>query len=523
MNQSLIHYLAIIHQFDHFKVIEVILLTYVIGIDLGTSSVKAILVSDDGVVAASASRSYEIHHPKAGFSEQEPQDWYEMTIESISELVKKASVNVERIEGISFSGQMHGLVLLDDNQQVLRPAILWNDTRTKKQRDEIERNLGDSFLKITKNYPLEGFTLPKLLWVKENEPAIFEKVTTFLLPKDYLRFCMTGIVAQELSDASGTVLLDTVNKTWSSFIFDKLGIPMSIAAPIIGATDFVGYITKAVSERTGLTIKTKVFGGGADNACGAIGAGVVQMDKMLCSIGTSGVVATFESDSKTDYKGRLHFFNHAIPNSFYSMGVTLAAGDSLTYVKKLFRPTEPFSEFVSHAEDSKAGANGLLFAPYISGERTPYADAQIRGSFIGMDTRQNLGDFVRATLEGIVFSLNDAKNLYHENGRDFTHIISIGGGAKSPTWLQIQADVFGQPVSVLKNEEGPAMGAAMIAAVGLGLFSNFATCAEQYVKIDHTVEPNISDVVVYQDVYEIYKMVFNDTRNISHSLKRIRE
>lgn len=496
---------------------------YVIGVDLGTSAVKTILINRAGTVLGSASRAYPISRPESGFSEQNPEDWYAMTLASLKELVSQTDVPAAQIAGLSFSGQMHGLVLLDAAGQVLRPAILWNDTRTASQRDEIEHRMGASLLKITKNEPLEGFTLPKLLWVKENEPAVFAKIANFLLPKDYLRYRLTGHLAQEISDASGTVMLNTISGQWSEKIFKQFDVPLKIAPTIVQATDYVGSITEDVAGRTGLSPQTKVFGGGADNACGALGAGIVSADKVLCSIGTSGVVAAFEPNRTVDYQGRLHFFNHAITDNFYSMGVTLAAGDSLTFIKNLFRPTEDFATFASHAAQSLPGADGLIFTPYISGERTPYADAELRGAFVGIDARQTLASFVRAVLEGITFSLNDVLNIYKDYGRRFSEIIAIGGGAKSDTWLQIQADVFNQTVSVLENEEGPAMGAAMIAAVGLGWFPDFQSCARDYVQVARVVTPNAAHAARYPAIYQAYRRTAADTATVSHELARIRE
>ena len=394
-------------------------MSYVLGVDLGTSAVKVSAVDRNGNIVAQESFDYELSNPKPGYSEQNPEDWVSATTVSIVRLILNDGIKPEEIEGISYSGQMHGLVLLDENKQVLRPAILWNDTRTTKQREEILDVMGDEFIDITRNQPLEGFTLPKILWVKENEPNIFAKAKTFLLPKDYLRYRMTGEIAMEYSDAAGTVLLDVAKKEWSKTVADKFGIPLDMCPPLIESIGFAGNISESYSLFAGLTQDTKVFGGAADNAAGAVGSGILAPNMVMASIGTSGVVLKYDDNADVDYKGKLHFFNHAIPDKFYTMGVTLAAGYSLSWLKKTFGPTDDFTDFVSSAAESKVGANGLVFTPYIVGERTPYADADIRGSFIGIDGTDTRSDFVRAVLEGIIYSFADIMDIFDENGQYF--------------------------------------------------------------------------------------------------------
>ncbi|GMA67122.1 xylulose kinase [Leuconostoc gelidum subsp. gelidum] len=429
----------------------------VLGVDLGTSSVKVSAVDRQGQIVAQQSFDYPLTQPHPGWSEQNPEDWVNGTTVAIVNLILKDGLNPADIAGISYSGQMHGLVLLDDNNQVLRPAILWNDTRTTSQTQEIAEKMSEEFVAITRNHALEGFTLPKILWVKENEPEIFKQAKMFLLPKDYLRYRMTGNLAMDYSDAAGTVALDVVHKTWSKAVQEAFDLPASFFPELIESIDFAGYISESYATFSGLHTSTKVFGGAADNAAGAVGAGLLSANMVMSSIGTSGVVAKFEDQADVDYKGDIHFFNHAIPNKFYSMGVTLAAGDANAWFKSVFGEDIPFEDWVNEAAQSLVGANGLIFTPYISGERTPYPDADIRASFTGIDRTHQRADFIRAVLEGIIFSFKDIMTIYDREGADFDTVVAIGGGAKSPLWLQIQADIFNKKVTTLVNEQGPGL------------------------------------------------------------------
>ncbi|GAK48555.1 xylulokinase [Secundilactobacillus oryzae JCM 18671] len=495
---------------------------YVLGVDLGTSAVKVSAMNRAGEIVAQQSFDYPLSQLHPGYSEQNPEDWVSGTTVAIVRLILNDKIKPEEIQGISFSGQMHGLVLLDDNNQVLRPAILWNDTRTTKQREEIEAKLGDRFVEITKNRPLEGFTLPKLLWVKENEPAIWEQAKTFLLPKDYVRYRMTGQLAMDYSDATGTVLLDVKKGDWSKEICDALDIPVELCPPLIQSIDLAGQISKSYALFSGLTTDTKVFGGGADNAAGAVGAGILSPNMVLSSIGTSGVVLKYEDNPDVDYHGVLQFEDHAIPDSYYSMGVTLAAGYSLSWFKRTFAADESFNDMVDSAGESTVGANGLLFAPYIVGERAPYADAEVRGSFIGVDGTHQRHDFVRSVLEGIIFSFKDIMTIYDENHNDFDTVVAIGGGAKNPLWLQIQADIFNKKVVSLENEQGPGMGAAMMAAVGLGWFKDFQEAADKFVHFGKAYMPIPENAERYKQVYKVYKQIYKHTSDMSHELLEYR-
>lgn len=492
---------------------------YVIGVDLGTSAVKILLVNQAGKVVQEVSKDYPLIHEKTGYSEQDPKQWVDQTVAGLSDLLKDFKGNPEEIEGISFSGQMHGLVLLDDQGEVLRNAILWNDTRTTAQCRHIYDVVGEEkLLAITKNPALEGFTLPKLLWVKENEPEIFEKAKTFVLPKDYLRYKLTGELHMEYSDAAGTLLLDISEKVWSKEICGLLGIDEKLCPPLVDSHEKVGNITSEIAEATGLSTSTNVFAGGADNACGAIGSGILEDGKTLCSIGTSGVVLSYESSNEMDFEGKVHYFNHGAPNAYYTMGVTLAAGYSLSWFKNVFAKDESFEELVSEVGTVPPGSNGLLFTPYVAGERTPHADAAIRASFIGMDSSHERKDFVRAVMEGITFSLNESLAIFRESGKQIDTIVSTGGGTKNEEWLQMQADIFNAKILKLSSEQGPGMGAAMIAAFGCGWFDSMKECADAFLQVEKEFVPNASHAETYKELFSLYKEVYGQTKTLNEKL-----
>ena len=497
---------------------------YVIGVDLGTSAVKILLVNQNGEVAGEVSKSYPLIIEKSGYSEQNPEEWVEKTTAGLKELVAQFDGDVNDIEGISFSGQMHGLVLLDNENQVLRNAILWNDTRTTKQCEQIYETFGrEQLLEVTKNPALEGFTLPKILWVKENEPQIFERSNLFMLPKDYLRYRITGAIHMEYSDAAGTLMLDVANREWSKEVLNAFGLVPEFCPPLVESHDFVGTVIPEFAEITGLSKATKVFAGGADNACGAIGSGILSEGKTLCSIGTSGVVLSYEERNDLDFEGKVHYFNHGEENTYYTMGVTLAAGYSLSWVKDTFAKEETFDQFLEGIEEVPSGSNGLLFTPYIVGERTPHADSNIRGSFIGIDAAHERKHFARAVLEGITFSLNESIEIFRNSGKTIDTIISIGGGAKNEAWLQMQADIFNAKIEKLTSEQGPGMGAAMLAAYGSGWFESLKECADTFLQTSKTYEPIPENVEAYQKIFAIYQQVYTQTKALNEQLRAFRK
>ncbi|MGO2603303.1 MAG: xylulokinase [Alkalibacterium gilvum] len=495
---------------------------YVIGVDLGTSSLKTLLVDQQGNVVKSASENYPIITLKTGYSEQDPKEWTKALDTCLKELLQRKSGANYKIKGISFSGQMHSLVLLDDRGELLRNAILWNDVRTSEQCCDINRVLGDELLEITKNKALEGFTLPKLLWVKEHEPNIWKEVNKFVLPKDYLGFYLTGNIQMDYSDAAGTLLLDVENNYWSEKISRMFDIPKEIMPTLVGSTTKIGNLKKELAIKYGLESSIPIFAGGADNACAAIGAGISDPKIGMVSIGTSGVFLANNNNSNS--KGNLHYFNHVIDSSHYSMGVTLAAGRSLSWIKDNFFSNLNYLDLFKNMSATTEGANGLLFAPYIMGERTPHTDSLIRGSFIGIDSRHQKKHFLRAVVEGITFSIKESQEIMEEiTNQQFTEIISIGGGSKSIEWLQIQANIFNTKILTLKVDEGPAMGAAMIAAVGSGWYDDLITCMKDFVHYDQTIFPEREKVLKYVLLYSIYKKIYHATKDINHELSTFRD
>lgn len=496
---------------------------YVVGIDLGTSAVKLLLVNQKGGVVQEVVKAYPLIQEKTGYSEQDPKVWIDQTVAGLSDLLKNFGGNPKDIEGISFSGQMHGLVLLDEKNEVLRHAILWNDTRTTEQCEQIYKVVGEErLLDITKNPALEGFTLPKLLWVKEHEPKLYEQANKFVLPKDYLRYKLTGALHMEYSDAAGTLLLNISDQSWSEEICKLLAIDVNLCPPLVHSHEEVGQITSEIANVTGLSNTTRVFAGGADNACGAIGSGILEDGKTLCSIGTSGVVLSYESSDEKDFKGKVHYFNHGAPNAYYTMGVTLSAGHSLSWFKDVFAKDETFETLVGEVGTVPVGSNGLLFTPYLVGERTPHADATIRASFIGMDSSHDRKDFVRAVMEGITFSLNESIAIFRENGKRIDTIVSTGGGAKNEDWLQMQADIFDAKIVKLSSEQGPGMGAAMLAAYGCGWFETLKDCSDEFLKVDKEFLPNEDNVRKYERLFRIYKDVYTNTRQLNERLLEFR-
>jgi len=497
---------------------------YVIGIDLGTSAVKALLVARDGTVAGEASREYPLYHEHSGWSEQEPEDWVRATLEALKALVSGTpGLSADEIEGISFSGQMHGLVLLDADNRPVRRAILWNDTRTTAQCREIERVLGSKLLSVTRNPALEGFTLPKILWVREHEPDVFASARGFVLPKDYVRYRLTGQIHMDLSDAAGTLMLDVASRQWGEEVLAAFGISPDFCPPLVEAGAHTGTLTpEAAADAGGLSASTNVFAGGADNACGAIGAGILSEGLTLCSIGTSGVILAYEGASDTDYRGRVHFFNHGKPDAFYAMGVTLAAGYSLSWFRNTFAAGESYDELLANVSDIPPGAGGLLFTPYLVGERTPHADSDIRASFIGVDGSHTRTHFARAVMEGITFSLNETVAMFREAGKSVDKVVSIGGGAKNPVWLQMQADIFDAEVIALENEQGPGLGAAMLAAVGCGWYASLDECAGVMVKHSRRYKPDPAAAARYADLFPLYRSVYSHTRELNRSLATFR-
>lgn len=495
-----------------------------LGIDLGTSGVKALVISEEGKVLAKAFEEYSLYTPRPGWAEQDPEEWWDAVLKVIKNVLNSPGIEPKKIEGLALSGQMHGAVFLDKDNKVIRPAILWCDTRTSKQCKEITEKAGEERLfSLVSNAAFEGFTAPKILWLKENEQENYKRVKTLLLPKDYIVYKLTGILATEVSDAAGTLLFDVRNRKWSGELLDILEINESILPPVLNSIDIVGKVSAEASKLTGLSSETKIIAGGADNACSAVGNGIIEEELISSSIGSSGVIFAHTDTFKQDYKGRVHTFNHAVPNKWYLMGVMLTAGLSLKWFRDNFGQLERGIEYLSGIDsyellDKEAasiapGSDGLIFLPYLNGERTPHRNARARGVFFGLSLRHKKGHFVRSIMEGVTFGLRDSLEIIKELGISPRQIRLTGGGAKSNLWCQIQADIFNSEVAIMEIDEGPAFGAALLAGVGSGVYANIETAAAKTVRVVQRIKPIPENVVIYEKLYPIFNSLYIALRN----------
>jgi len=497
-------------------------MSYLLGLDIGTSGVKALLISVEGKIISSKTVSYPLTTPHSGWAEQSPYDWWEATIKVIKETVSNIPIDSSQIKGISLSGQMHSSVFLNEKMEVIRPAILWSDTRTSGQCKEIYAKAGglDQLIHYVSNPALEGFTAPKILWLKENEPENYQKVKHILLPKDYIRYRLTNELFTEVSDAAGTLLFEVIKKRWSTSLLKKLEIDPDLLPPVLNSFDLAGRITKPIAEKTGLKFATPIVAGGADNACGAVGSGIIREGRVMVSIGSSGVVLAHTNNPQADQEGRIHLFNHACPDSWYMMGVSLSAGISYEWLeKKLFNHRLSYAKLDQLAEEIEPGSEGLIFLPYLYGERTPHNDANARGVYFGISGKHDQRHFVRAVMEGVTFALKDSLELIKDKGVKIKEIRAIGGGAKSRVWQQILADILGKKINLLNVEEGPALGAALIAGVGVGVYSSFAEAVNGIVKVRKTIVPRTQNTEKYNQYYQLYKKLYYSLKEDFRELK----
>ncbi|MYA59683.1 MAG: xylulokinase [Chloroflexi bacterium] len=482
-----------------------------LGIDVGTTAVKALVVDAKGSVVGDAETPQELSVPQPGWSEQNPSDWWQGTIDAVRAACAQAGV--DDVASIGLSGQMHSSVLLDESDEVLRPAILWNDVRTTDQCQFITKKLGNSGLaRFVGNPALEGFTAPKLLWVRDEEPNVFDKIRSVLLPKDYIRFLMTGEKAMEPSDAAGTLLFDIRQNRWSSGMLSALDLGASLLPPIAGSAEVAGRLTPSAATALGLRMGTPVVGGGADNAAASVGSGVVKPGTMQTSIGTSGAVVAPIDRPNVDPGMRIHSFNHAVPDMWYLMGVVLSAGAALAWFRRALSgsksPAISYDELTAEAAELSPGADGLTFLPYLTGERTPHADSSARGVFVGIHAGHERGHMVRAVMEGVTFALRDSLELMRGLNADAEESVAVGGGARSPFWRQMQADVLGVPVVTARPSGGAPYGAAILAAVGSGAFSSVPEACQAWVKPLDRLEPNPETHDAYEQAYERYGALY---------------
>ncbi|HNA88704.1 MAG TPA: xylulokinase [Anaerolineales bacterium] len=488
---------------------------YFLGIDTSTTSSKALLIDSQGEVIAVDSSPHTLQTPKPLWSEQNPLEWWGAVSASVKSVLEKAGIGGERVAAVGLTGQMHGLVLLDEAGNVLRPAILWNDQRTQSQCDEIHRRIGkEKFIHITGNVALTGFTAPKILWVQENEPEVYAKAKHVLLPKDYIRYKLTGEYAMDKADGAGTVLFDLKSRDWSAEVLNALGIDASWMPRTFEGTEFTGHVTEEAASLTGLKVGTPVAAGGGDQAAQAVGVGAVEAGIVGLTVGTSGVIFASTPAALIEPEGRLHAFCHAVPGMWHFMGVMLSAAGSLQWYRDTFTPAVGFDELVAEAESAPAGCEGLLFLPYLSGERTPHPDPLARGSFIGLTLRHSRAHMTRAVLEGVAFGLKDSFMLIQNAGLgSITQVRASGGGTKGALWRQILASVLEAELVTVNTAEGAAYGAALLAGVGAGAWADVPTACKDTIRITGQTLPVDEQVMVYRKMYPIYQELYPALKN----------
>jgi xylulokinase len=492
--------------------------TTLLGIDVSTTGVKALLIDGNGAIVDSFTSPLHLSNLRPLWSEQHPHDWWEAAINSIEGVLRKTSAS--NIAAIGLTGQMHGLVLLDDAGEVLRPAILWNDQRCADECDEIRERVGkERLIQISGNDALTGFTAPKILWVCNHEREVYERARHVLLPKDYLRYKLTGEYAMDKADGSGTLLFDLEKRDWSSDVLDALNIPRGWLPKTFEGPDITGRITRDAAAATGLPEGTPVVAGGGDQSAQAVGVGAVRPGVLALTLGTSGVVFAATETALVQSQGRLHAFCHAAPERWHLMGVMLSAAGSLQWYRDALCPNISFDELVNEATRVPAGSDGLLFLPYLCGERTPHPDPLARGSFVGLTNRHTRAHLTRAVLEGVAFGLKDIFSLMQDVGlKEIDQVRVSGGGAKSSVWRQILADVLESELVTVNTTEGAAYGAALLAGVAAGLWPNVDAACAQTIRVSDRIEPNITNVSRYAKMYRQYQSLYPALRPISHAL-----
>lgn len=487
---------------------------YLLGLDISTTGAKALLIDAAGVVIGSATSPLTLSTPRPLWSEQNPADWWAGMAVSIRRLLAEQGVAGDQIAAIGLTGQMHGLVLLDAAGQVLRPAILWNDQRTGPQCDEIRRRLGkERLIQITGNDALTGFTAPKVLWVQQNEPEVYAQARHILLPKDYIRFKLTGDYAMDKADGAGTILFDLQARTWSAEVLAALEIPADWLPPTFEGPDITGVVSPAAAAETGLRAGTPVVGGGGDQAAQAVGVGAVQPGIVALTLGTSGVVFATTPSALIEPEGRLHAFCHAAPGRWHFMGVMLSAAGSLQWYRDSLAPGLPFDDLTAEAAGVSPGSEGLLFLPYLTGERTPHPDPLARGAWVGLTIRHGRPHLTRAVLEGVAFGIKDSFTLIQGAGLGSIQQVRVsGGGAKSPLWRQIMADVLAAELVTVNTTEGAAYGAALLAAVAAGFYATVEEACQATIQITGRTEPGPA-AAAYAELYPLYRALYPALRD----------
>jgi xylulokinase len=502
-----------------------------LGIDIGTSGTKTLAVDESGRILAEANATYGMLTPKPLWTEQNPEDWWQATVKTIREVVKKGKLKAADVKAIGLSGQMHGSVFLDKSHKVIRPALLWNDQRTAAECEEIERRAGGrkALIKLVANPALTGFTAPKILWLRNNEPKNFEKCVKILLPKDDVRRRLTGELATDVSDASGMLLLDVAKRDWSKKLLEKLDLDINLFAKCYESEEVTGKLLPAVAKELGLTTDCLVVGGAGDCAANGVGTGVVASGELSTSIGTSGIMFVHSDKVEVDPLGRLHTFCHAVHGKWHMMGVSLSGGGSLQWfhdklcaeVKRNKGKKDCLDVLNAEAAEVPPGSEGLFFLPYLSGERTPHADPDARACFIGATLSHGRGHMVRAIMEGVAYAMRDSLAIIKEMGVPVKEIRASGGGSKSPLWRQIQADVFGQKVVTINAEQGPAFGVALLAAVGAGAYKNVEEACRATIKVVAETPLNKAAAKVYDQGFPIYQQLYRSLKDDFKSIAKM--
>ena len=495
---------------------------YLLGIDVGTGGTRALILDESGVVVSSATEDHRpFASPQIGWAEQEPSDWWRACGIAVRRALAQAKLRNDQISCIGLSGQMHGAVLLDEQGRVVRPALIWCDVRTEKQCRDLTAQVGaDKLIRLTCNPALTNFTLTKCLWVRENEPENWRRVRSLMLPKDYVRFRLTGERATDVADASGTLLLDVANRRWSKEMLKLMQIDDSLLPRLYESPEICGRISDAGAEATGLKKDTPVVAGAGDQAAGAIGMGIVSPGTVSATIGTSGVVLAATDHPALDSRGRVHTFCHAVPGRWIAMGVTQAAGLSLRWFRDQFgsgdrqQSQQSYESLIAEAAKAPPGCDGLLWAPYLMGERTPYLDPAARGMLVGLTASHTRSHVIRAILEGVAFSLRDTFTIFREMEVPVTKIRLGGGGARSPLWRQIQADIYGQPVETVEAEEGAAYGAAILAGVGAKTWSSVDEACQSVVRAAENITPVLEDSLALEKAYAVYRRIYPAMKSI---------
>ena len=483
---------------------------YLLGLDSSTTATKALIINEKGEVLGVASSEYDYDSPKPLWTEQHPDLWWQGTVNSIRKLLNDLDVNPNEIAGIGVTGQMHGLVLLDKHGDVLRPALLWNDQRTGAQCDIIRSRLGKkNLIAITGNDALTGFTAPKIVWVQDEEPDVYAKTHHILLPKDYVRYKLTGELATDKAGAAGTLLFNIANRDWSDEVLSALNINPAFMPQTFEGTAITGTTTKATEEATGLPAGIPVIAGGGDQAAQAVGVGAVKEGIVALTLGTSGVIFASSNTPAIEPDGRLHAFCHAVPDRWHMMGVMLSAAGSLRWYRDTTAPSTSFSDLSSEVDGVPPGSEGLIFLPYLTGERTPHPDPYARGAFIGLTVRHERKHLTRAVLEGVGFGLRDSFTLIEGSGLPKPERVLVsGGGAKSPQWRQILADILNAELSTINTSEGAAFGAALLAGVGADIWPDIDTAHENVIKVTGTTQPNPQATEQYDIYYRLYRELY---------------